>query len=309
MTDAAADTQDRAKQAESPGRRLRERRESLGWPLDQTAMELRISRATLEALEADDYTALEAPIFVRGHLRNYGRLLGLPTDELLAAYEAAHVPRAPDLKPSTPRGGRMDAGVPRWVVASGWMVVSASLVFGALWWYAGPHREPVDSLLVAESAERDAEPAERMAEVGPVGPDRPDTDFLFSDLSSLLLPGETTAAPGEAEVGEDAENAERMASTELPAPEPEIGIEADKVPLELRLRAESWIEIYDAHGERVYYGLAGGGERLELNGEAPMRVFLGNAPGVDLLVRGNSFPVEDHVRRDNTARFQIRDSR
>jgi cytoskeleton protein RodZ len=289
--------------AEGPGRLLRERRESLGWTREQAAWELRVSRAMLSALEDDDHAALEAPIFVRGHLRNYARLLGLPVDEMLAAYErSTRAPGDPALVPSSTRPP-MDAGMPRWLISTGWVVVGIALVFGALWWYAGPHREPVAPLVMEREGEADvvertgreprlaeARPLDEDVEAAPADDELPAPDVLLPELTPLLLP---EAAARESE----------------PAP---VLTEAEPVnglSMVIRLSEESWIEIYDAQGDRVYYGLAAEGERLELEGEAPLRVFLGNAPGVEMEAGGRSFPVLDYLRRDNTARFQVTEPR
>ena len=51
----------------------------------------------MTALERDDFAALGAPVFVKGHLRRYAALLGLAEDEILGAYERSRAqPRAAD---------------------------------------------------------------------------------------------------------------------------------------------------------------------------------------------------------------------
>ena len=56
--------------------------------LDQrvVANELHLDLATIEALENDDKAALPAAIFVKGYLRNYARLVGLPEEEIVRDY-------------------------------------------------------------------------------------------------------------------------------------------------------------------------------------------------------------------------------
>lgn len=56
--------------------------------LDQrvVANELHLDLGTIEALENDDNAALPAAIFVKGYLRNYARLVGLPEDEIVSDY-------------------------------------------------------------------------------------------------------------------------------------------------------------------------------------------------------------------------------
>ena len=52
------------------------------------ANELNLDIRMIEALENDDKAALPAAIFVKGYLRNYARLVGLPEDEIVRDYAA-----------------------------------------------------------------------------------------------------------------------------------------------------------------------------------------------------------------------------
>jgi len=118
----------------SPGARLTAAREQAGWSLVQTADRLHLDVATVKALEAGQFEALGAVVYARGHLRRYAELLGLPADELEAAYTQANPPRRqPDLRRTTPlqnaaaRGGALRPGT---VAIGAVIVVMAALV----WW-------------------------------------------------------------------------------------------------------------------------------------------------------------------------------
>ena len=87
-------------QSSNPGARLAAAREQAGMTLLQAAEQLRLDVATLQALEAGRFQALGAAVFVRGHLRHYAELLGLPVGEIDAAYEtcSAQLAPLPDLR-------------------------------------------------------------------------------------------------------------------------------------------------------------------------------------------------------------------
>src|ERR1700681_1095393 len=87
----------------SPGARLAAARERAGMTLLQAAERLRLDVATLQALEAGRFQTLGAAVFVRGHLRHYAELVGLPLDEIDAAYAAssARLAPQPDLRRTT----------------------------------------------------------------------------------------------------------------------------------------------------------------------------------------------------------------
>lgn len=78
---------------------LRAAREQQGLTLDQVEAALRIRRSYLEALEADNFEALTAPVYARGFLSNYARYLGLDPEEMLRLYTGK--PSEPQLTPIT----------------------------------------------------------------------------------------------------------------------------------------------------------------------------------------------------------------
>lgn len=78
------------------GQRLQAAREQLGWSLDQAHQQSRMPVRALTALESGDWSKLGAPVFVRGQVRSYARLLGVDADALLAEADVA-TPRPVEL--------------------------------------------------------------------------------------------------------------------------------------------------------------------------------------------------------------------
>ena len=74
--------------------------------------------------------------------------------------------------------------------------------------------------------------------------------------------------------------------------------------LTLRFAGESWVEVRDARGERLVYRLAAAGEERSVSGEAPFRIVLGNAPGVEAELNGEPVDIARHTS-GRTARFTV----
>ncbi len=72
----------------SIGRRLAHAREARKLSVAKVADSLHLDVRVVEALERDDRVALPSPIFVKGYLRGYAALVGLPADELVSEYTA-----------------------------------------------------------------------------------------------------------------------------------------------------------------------------------------------------------------------------
>ena len=111
------------------GARLRSAREARGLTTLQAAEKLHVDARILEALEAEDFAALGAPVYVRGHLRRYADLIGEQSAELQSLYSAAtpapDLTRIPHLVPPA-RSSRL--------VALALLILVGIAVVGVVWW-------------------------------------------------------------------------------------------------------------------------------------------------------------------------------
>ena len=73
----------------------------------------------------------------------------------------------------------------------------------------------------------------------------------------------------------------------------------------LSLSAESWIEIEDATHFQLMIGVYPEDTSIILTGQAPFQVFLGYAPGVEIIFNGSVYESEPHRRANNTAKFAL----
>jgi cytoskeleton protein RodZ len=116
----------------SPGALLRSAREACGLSIDEVADRLRLNEALVLAMEEDRFGLLGAPVFARGHLRNYAALVGAPEREVLAAFDVGDVPE-PTFLPALDRApaarGRGRGG---WIAAG--IVLLALAAAAAAWW-------------------------------------------------------------------------------------------------------------------------------------------------------------------------------
>lgn len=115
----------------SPGAQLRAAREALGLSIEEAADRLRLNEAIVLAMEEDRFGLLGAPVFARGHLRNYAALVGAPERDVMAAFDIGEVPE-PTFLPSLDR-----APVSRSRTRGVWIAVIAGLAaLAALAWWA-----------------------------------------------------------------------------------------------------------------------------------------------------------------------------
>ena len=118
------------------GARLRKAREAAGLRVEDVSARLKMPVRVVEALENEDWGRLGAPVFVRGQLRSYSRLLGLATTTTLEASGLAPI-EPPKLvsHAHTPRVQRlMEAGTRRLVY-----IVFTVAIAVPVWFATKPH--------------------------------------------------------------------------------------------------------------------------------------------------------------------------
>jgi cytoskeleton protein RodZ len=289
------------------GMDLQAAREARGVSVHQLAVELHVSDAVITALEKGDYRVLGEPVFVRGHLRNYARALGLPEADALANYEQVqHKPASPPVVP-VPHTGRLDTRSREWSARTGTLAVVVVLVILAItWWVRRPETPAGPEVAAVPAASTAAVPAPATQAVGAL------TDLADNNQASAAAQTPKPAAkaavtaPATRTVTNHASRP-AAAATRTTASAPIAGPEDSRAVTHVRftLGAASWVEVYDDSGKRLYYDLAGAGSNLDVSGAGPLQVFLGNAPGVSVELEGQPFDIKPFLRQDNTARFKL----
>jgi cytoskeleton protein RodZ len=317
--------------ATGPGERLKRIREAQGLDLSRVAALLHLGEDKLEALEADQYDRLPGSVFTQGYLRNYARLLGVPTEPLLAAYHELHGPREPlpELHIAQVRhevgSGHLLVRLITWGIVIGLIALVVIWWRGYLQWPSVTESWDDGSATVAETADAlPGEPGSTMLpgetttdgvpEMGAGGEGilrlPPQEEALPEDAAREETPtaagGEETGVTGTAEMGEAA----LPAPAAEPEPEPKTEPEAMPEPaattgrINLTFGQVSWVKIQDAGGSFKLQGEMKAGTRRVLGGTPPYQVVLGNANSVSISVDGKPFDLTPHIR-GNVARFTL----
>lgn len=118
------------------GARLRKAREAAGLTEADVAARLKMPVRVVQSLEAEDWSRLGAPVFVRGQLRSYSRLLGLTTAPMVAASGVAPI-EPPTLVPRihTPPMQRLAEQLARRLI---YIVLTAAIAV-PVWMATRPH--------------------------------------------------------------------------------------------------------------------------------------------------------------------------
>jgi len=80
-----------------PGERLQAARIEQGLALGDLANQMHLSTAILESLEENRFEDITAPIFVKGYLRSYARIVGIDETEILDLYVEEYMDSDPPI--------------------------------------------------------------------------------------------------------------------------------------------------------------------------------------------------------------------
>ncbi len=274
----------------SPGARLRREREARGMSQQLAAETLNLDPMVVSSLESNDFAALGAPVFVKGHLRRYAGMLGLAEDEIVAMYERSKQQiEEPSLVPKSRLEMAPVRGKPRWPWVVGGLVTF--LVAAALIAYVSENGLPWVAPAAEESKAQVLQdvPATAVAAGAAAAPPPPNGD----------VPPATNAPDAAAQSAAAA----RMATTgsaAVPAT-----LQPGQVSLQLRFSADSWVEVFDGSGKAVLYDLGKAGSERTITANAPLSVTLGNAAGVAIAVNGRTLPPPPRAAGQMLARFSV----
>ncbi|KVW99458.1 helix-turn-helix domain-containing protein [Thiobacillus denitrificans] len=255
----------------SVGQILCESREAQGVTQEDVAARLRLMQRQVEAMETDDFESLGQPVFARGFVRNYARLLGLAPEALLARMEGA--PAEPTaVSPAAPPPSHF------WLT-SPWLIL---LLLGLLVVVVAPvalygwlNSEGGDSSSERVPAATQTRPAPAVVELAPVP----------VPVASAAPATETPLAPEPDEAG---------------------ALEAPVISgvLHLEFGDEAWVEIKDASGRMLHRQLNPPGSRVDVNGQPPFEVVIGNASQARVTYNGRPIDLKPFIAV-TVARFTL----
>ena len=257
----------------SVGQILRDAREAQGITLEDAAVRLRLMQRQVEAMETDDFESLDPPVFARGFVRNYARLLGLAPEALLARMEGAPAEPAAVSHAAPPQ--------PHSWLSSPWLILLllgllvAVAVPVALYWWLNSEREDDSSKRVPPAAQT------RPAPVAVPAPAAEPAEAAPPAVQGAPVPSPAPAA-GTTEPAE----VDALAAPETPAVS---GV------LHLEFGDKSWVEIKDASGRMLHRQLNPPGTRIDIPGQPPFDVVIGNAAQARVTYNGRPIDLKPFI--------------
>jgi cytoskeleton protein RodZ len=337
------------------GTRLRAAREKKSLTILQAAEKMHVDSRILESLEAEDFAALGAPVYARGHLRHYAELVGESPTELQQMYadSTKAAPAQPDLTRIARAQPVADSGK---LVGPAVIGLAAVGVIGVVWWVftlsvadkvlpttvhsklesntagaqagqgagAGQANPAADTGADDDTPAPMPEPAPEStprgakngvgagAKAGTSASATPNAKSVAAKQSTATNAASPSAAKNSAASASPAAIAATATRGTAAAPIPVANVAAPPPAarakdgeLTLKFSSDSWAEVYDAAGQRLFYDVGAAASAHTMRGQAPLRVILGNASGVAVEFNGRPALIPAGVQADGSTRFVI----
>lgn len=305
------------------GYRLQQAREHKKLSIADTASQLRFTRATVIHLEQEEWDQLHSRIYARGYLLSYAKFLGLPSDDMLSAFNAqygdAERPSSLLVSKTLP----VEKPFP-WRSS---LLVLIVLIIGALIYQYWPQQnftssqqlgtETINdnvelSLQTAAAAQRldddiDIQPnpqnAQDTRDVSKLN-ELPATALMIEalplDIDSSAQQNLSEPLPAIAEINAAEAMAVNNQATPVEASPP---LTNGEVQLTLVVTEASWVEVKDNGGNTLISRVLEQ-ETVDLTGPPPLAVRVGNVAGTNLRFNNEVVDLETY-RQNNIARLTL----
>ncbi len=281
-----------------PGATLAAARVAQGLSIEDISRQLKLSVAQIKSIEADDHSKLPSPVFVRGFIRSYARILKLDAAQLLP----------PKNNEGTAAANLPSPGATSSVAATPTSVTAAN-----------PPEIPADVRLMQGAGRESVEPSpyrrlpallggiacvilvlayyEFVMNVPPPAPQSPAVSVLEPAIVSA------TVVPESAVVA--------VIPAKIEAPIEPLTLKKSNAPISDAARGlhfvftgESWVEVRDGDGKVVFSRTNNAGTERHVQGDPPFSVVVGGASKVQLNFNGKAIDLAAYSSED-VARLRL----
>jgi cytoskeleton protein RodZ len=303
----------------SAGTLLRQAREAAGLHVSTLAANLKVPVRKLEALEEDRYEELPDAVFVRALASSVCRTLKVDPAPVLARLPQTPQPRLAQgsERINAPFRSPRDGPAPGFLnqVSRPVVLTVVALLLGALVLVllpmaqrnqdtGGPStKAPVPATTGTEQPTTAPAPAASAlaasapAAAAPTGAPGPETVVTATAGGVQLRSSAVTVAPVPPPAA--------ASSAAAPAASPASAAGDANDVVVFRARAQSWVQVKDAHGKVVVQKLLTAGETVGAAGPLPLAVTVGSAGATEVQVHGKPFDLAP-LAHDNVARFEVK---
>jgi len=303
----------------SPGTMLRDARKKLSLSQDHIASKLNFKVGIVINIEEDIFDPLMPVTFNRGYLANYAKLVGVEVEDVLASYDAvnaATTQRSEMLSFSKETSKQAEHSRVMWL---SYLIVAVLVGLTILWWLQESKQQASESSSVIPSTEIELNKVDDEVAVNSI------ESTPVNSIESIPLNKEQVIADKSVQTPEKTNEAEaELSITDKPVtddvinntssniaptaeslinevPQPVVPVMSTAV---FTFKGDCWVNIFDATGERIAWGVKKSGYVMTIQGKAPLRITVGKPELTSIVF--NDQPVDMSIFNvGNIAKFNL----
>ena len=298
-----------------PGQMLSEAREKLSLSIEDVSDKLKFKACLVTNIEQDIFDQKLPATFNRGYLRSYAKLVNVDVEEVLSAYDMlgiAEVQRSEMQSFSNLTEKEAEHSRLMWL---SYFIAAILLGLMVLWWQQAP-KQAVDEVNPSEQAS----PATELTKVNKAAVQNnvqvieDNVQPISNKLSTDNLKAETvnTLPENEPEALKTIVAAAQKTETEIIAEADTVtpSLESSEPPAGeistavFTFTGDCWVNIYDATGERIAWGVKKSGYVMTVQGIEPLKVTLGKPELASIVFNGQTVDMSS-FNAGNIAKFSL----
>ncbi len=283
-----------------PGQMLSEARKKLSLSTEDVANKLKFKKNLVQNIEQDQFDQTLPATFNRGYLRSYAKLVNIDIDEVLSAYDmlgVAEVQRSEMQSFSNLTEKQAEHSRLMWF---SYFIAAVLCGLMILWWQQEP-KQTVDEnvpeeLLIStpQNASLDKNHKVELTELG----SKLESTQIISDKSVIdeekLLPttNDSTKQDSIKRIIVESKAKVKATTIDIEAFTPNTASKEEQKPIAdistvvFTFSGDCWVNIYDATGERIAWGVKKSGYVMTVTGKAPLKITLGKPELAAIIFNG-----------------------
>ncbi|WP_289031088.1 RodZ domain-containing protein [uncultured Paraglaciecola sp.] len=287
-----------------PGQLLKEARERANLSIQDIADKVCLKKSLIEDIEGDNYELDISLTFLRGYIKLYAKQVQVSEVEVLAAFDNLNTQnKEPAKVKSFSRRVANQANDDKLMLLT-YLVILVVIALVVIWWFqqdkdtSEPLTLPIQpSISQAEQQDPDALKTERTLNV------ENELDSNLENISDSVLNDNQLTVPQEAIEETTVNVIEKLESS---TENIDVSKNEAVAPVELifEFSGDCWMNLSDATGENIAYGVKVKGRVMPVSGIPPFTVTLGASEAVKISYAGEAVDLS-FLTPGNIAKFNL----
>lgn len=290
-----------------PGSLLAEARIKQDISIDDVANRLNFTITLVKNIEANIFDKSISDTFNRGYLKNYAKLVNISISEVIERYEKLNIAEENQTKMQSFSNGTMKEAQNSMLMWITYLILTIFIGLTVMWWLQGNNEEPqtsdvgVAAIENAQIVEQKALDKEISTSISSSENENVEVEQVIKDVneqkpSETPLESELSVTASELSQAKENETLESVNSLESNTSEATL-----LTQVVFSFSGDCWINIYDALGARIAWGVKKTGYVMTINAQTPLKITIGKPELVDIDFGGENvdmsgFP-EGHIAK------------